>query len=643
VIVPLLSLWNLLFHPGLYAYADQHFPLSSEIPPYYIISTNPLNGFAFDRIFITWPFYIFSLFTNSIAIAERLFLYYTFFLYSVLCYVFATLAVNFYSEKIHALSLLERNGGKLAIFIVEYSNLSALNLNADGGTWSDSIILILVSISIILILRDNLKLRTYFIISGLMILSFLLDPDYVPMFWLAVFVVSVFRSVIEWREFKRIAFSVLSIIISSISLIYLYLQALLFGPLTVSGFNALGYRDYSPGTVAFLSSNITPYNVLILFGHLWSTIVYAPPSIIFARNIFNLPSLYNPPQIIVVPGIMYYIWLIALASIPVVAFSTVLLKSTRKVAIPVLMLFIVAYLVTQEWNFKIIYNSLHLLISIPVFGSAIGTSLSLPGHFINLLAFTYLPLFAFGVLTIIFYSSRIHFIYETEQQSSLLKVTLEELFKAQKGRKREAKTFVSIVIIVLLVSLAGWQAFNGSYYPMRASPGSFLLGNSVEPKGVFSPTVINESVINAYDIVVSNYRNNYNTLWIGGPSINEFTFAGAPNNVAEGGLAYLTTNHLWYDVIPYLESHSVRFVVVSNEDIANTVPDPFSIYGFHNYSQANTFFKQSGLNEVYSEWNVSVYELHNINSPIYYSNILLNSTGAGTSSSVLYKLFNIMG
>lgn len=643
IFVPMVTLWGLLFSPGLYAYSDQHFPLSSSLPPTFIVSTSPLNGFSFDRLFITWFIPLALTLSNSLADIERIFLYYTFLLYSLLCYAFAALAVDFYSSKINALTSFKKNAGKLAIFILAYSNLSSLNLNADGGSWADAIILILLSISIILILKDAPKLRIYLIISGFIMLSVFIDPDYLPMFWLAVFVVSLAKALTGTRELKRIAYSLFSIAVSIIPVIFLYFQAFFSAPPLSPGFNVLGYRDFSPSTVAFFSSNINPYNVFILVGHLWSTIIYAPPSILLVKNIFNLSTLYYPPQIIVVPGIIYYLWLISLGSIPVIAFSALFFRSTRKTALPVFTLLIVAYLVTQEWNFRIVYNSLHILINIPLFGTAIGTALSLPGHFINLMAYTYLPLFAMGVLTIIHNSGKIFISTEKYQKSQRRSLSISMLHVTKKRKKAQVRVLISSFVIILLVSLAGWQAFSGSYYPMRAYPGSFLLGNSIEPKGVFSPTVINASVIKAYNIVVSNSSSGYNSVWIGGPSENDFAFAGVPNSVTENSLSYLVTNHLWYDVQPYLESHSVRYVIVSNEDIAQTGPNPFLAWGFNNYSGANIFFNESGLCKVYSEGGVSVYELPKVNNPIYYSNLLLDTTGMDGESSVLYKLFSFFG
>jgi hypothetical protein len=693
LLVPLLSLWGLIFKPGLYAYADQHFPLSTTIPAYFIITTNPLGGFSFDRIIVTWPYFIFSSIANNIGFIERSFIYYTFALYSLLCYAFAYLSVDLFSRKIRKLSPFLENGGKLIIFILAYSNLSALNLNADGGTWADSIILILISISIVLLLREGNGIRIYLFISGLMLISFLLDPDYVPMFWIAVVAVSIVAGIIQ-RELRRIAYSVASVLISTLSILYLYLQAYWSAPPSLSAFNAfnaIGYRSFS-----LFTANINYYNVLILFGHLWSTLVYSPPSILFYKNIFNLPALYSPAQVIVVPGITYYLWIAGLSLVPIISFSSLVFKSTRKLALPVLLVFFIAYIITQEMNFKWLYFGLHHLVYLPVIGTAIGTTLSLPGHFINLIAYSYLPLFSLGILSILSVSetpfwigrkSRLNRKRETEnrinivasfnsvkrrtdqrQKESFISFSIAlSLYRypGKRNRRKDVKTLPNvrlhlkgrsngkrniytlraaavIVVIFLFISLAGWQAFNGSFYPMRASPGSFLEGDAVPPKGVFSPTDVSPAVLGAYDMVTAGY-NGYSTIWIGGPSVSEFTWATPPENIQTSGLEELTSENLYGDVVPYLIAHSVRYVVISGDDISQFSGNPFTSYGFANYSSAEQFFLKSGLSPLYSDGNVYVFEVPNVTGPIYYSNMMLRYTGSSSNYAPLYSLFLQMG
>lgn len=644
-LVPVLSLWRLLFYPGLYSYSDQHFPLSLSLPPYFIISptpNNPFNNLSFDRLFISWPYYLFSALTHNLEITERLFFYYTFFLYSILCYLFATLTVTFYSEKINQLKSLERQWGKLIIFIFAYSNFSALNLNADGGTLSDSIILILLSISIMLILKDSVNPKTYLIIAGLMLLSFLLDPDYVPMIWLTLLIVPIVKTIIDKKEYKRIIFSLLSILISIISIIFLYLQSEIFSSPSVQGFQGIGYRAYSPGDVSFFSHNITPFNVLILFGHFWSTITYAPPSVIFSNKIPYLNTWYYPSQVIVVPGPVFGFWFLCIISIPLIAFSTLMFRSTRKTVIPLFVIFIIAYLISEEWNYRFVYETLLLATRIPIFGDAIGTSLALPGHFINIIAYIYLPLFSLGALNLIYYSNKISVKILNNKDVFKISIIKGIKFNVKNLKSQKLKLIISLIIITIFVSTSGWQAFNGSYYPMRAYPGNYLIGNNVEPKGVFSPTIINQSVIEAYNIVVKNYTENYNSLWIGGPSENLFAYAQPPNSISESSFSYLAKFNLWYDAVPYLYAHSVRFVVVTNEDISKNVSNPFQYFGFNNFSQAVSFFKESGLKTISLNKDVYVFELPNISSPLYYTNFLVNTSNVNEQSGILYKLFNLI-
>ncbi|MCL5786539.1 MAG: hypothetical protein M1151_07755 [Candidatus Thermoplasmatota archaeon] len=616
--------------------------MSSSVPPFSIVYTSPLTGFSFDRLFVTWPYLVFSSLTTNLALTIRLFLYYTFLLYSTLCFTVAYLAADLYSRRINPLNGFQKNAGMIAIYILAYSNLSALNLNADGGTWSDGLILLFIVISILLIIRNEGTLRTYLPIGGLMILSFLMDPDYTPMFWTAVLGTSLIEAY-SHRSVRSIAFAFIAIFLSSLSIGYLYLQADLSSQLAVSGFNVLGYRDFSPSTVSYFANNITPFNVLLQFGHIWSTIVYAPPSILLYGNVPFQPTIYSPPQVLVVGGVVFYLWIFALIAVPLISFSSLLYSSTRKFALPILLPFIIAYLITQEWNFRFIYASLHYLSYIPIFGSAIGTSLSLPGHFINFLVFLYIPLFSLGAFQLIYYADKVEVRRGTPRNQATHTVRVRRGVLPKRDNRPDGKTLLAAGIVIALLILGGWQAFNGSFYPMRASQGSFLLGNSIEPKGVFAPTAVNSSVIQAYNLVISNYSEGYNTLWIGGPTVNEFTWAPPQMSVSLSNFTYLSSHDMHNAVYPYLMAHSVRYVVLSNQDIQGTSPNPFESYGFANYSDAYAFFNASNLTQVYSRNSVIVFEIPSINGPVYYPDLLLNTYNHGDGQSALYGLFSSLG
>lgn len=667
VILPLISILDLLTKPGLYAYSDQHFPLSTTLPPFYIISTSPTYSLQFDRLIITWPYYLISLFTDSMKVREFGFIYYTFILYSSLCFVFSSQIVKYFSEKFHLLSPLMKNAGVLVIYLLAYTNLSALNLNADGGTWADSIILILISISIVLMINERGNFRTYFVIGSFIVLSVLLDPDYLPMFLLTVITISLVQTFV-YKDIKIIAMGLASSLTSAISVIYLYAQAIVTSPLSNTGFNAIGYRAYTPVNVSFFSRNINFFNVFLLIGHSWSTIVYAPPSILLYRNIYDIASILNPAQVLMPSGIVFYLWIISLVSIPVVSLSSLLFKSTRSKALPIFILFIITYIIVEEWNFRFPYYFLRDLTYVPIFGEAIGTTLTLPGHFINLMAYLYLPLFSLGFLNILYFAGRVHIqiddgdVGTEKSQENGNKVKNKKIkhknfhpkrhipgegFKLimidfrKKERRRTFRTFLVLFIILALILIAGWQGF--AYYPMRSYPGSYLVGNGVESKTIFSPTEVNSSIIAAYDLVTSDYYQGYNTVWIGGPDINDFTWAPPPLSVSLNNMSYIFENNLTSDLIPYLAAHSVKYVVVSGQDIAASSPNPFIAYGIRNYDQCVEFLRLSSMNEIFSENNVSVFQTPSVVGPTYESQMLLKPIGFGASSSALYELFNTLG
>ena len=646
---PLLTTWGLLFTPGFYSYSDQHFPLSTTIPPTLIVSNQIVGNLQFDRLLITFPYYFFSLFTNNIQLLSRFFLFYTFFLYSVLCYLFSNIVVQFYSNTISELSFFKKQLSKLPIFIISYSNLSALNLNADGGTWADSIILILISISIILILQHKEGILVFLLISGFLIITFLLNPDYAPMFLICVLILPISSMIAKKTSLYSLLYSIIPVLFSFIPLVFLYLQSFFIGNNYSSGFNNIGYRNYSLNNLKFFSTNINMYDVIFLLGHYWSTITFAPPSILFSSSdIPFFPSLYSPAQVLLPTGFVTILWIISLISFPLISFFSFVFKRTRKYALSIAPLLLIVYLITQEYNIKIIFYSLQYVTFIPIIGKAIGTSLSLPGHFINFLAFIYLPLFSLSIITIIdvvenFSVKITRTVKNVSLSFNLSKKSINTLSDA-----KSIKPILFTIIVVFMVTLSGWQAFNGSLYPMRAYDGSYLIGNSVEPKGALSPTIVNTSVINAYNLVTSsysskNYSSEFNTLWIGGPTCNDFPYEGPPLSISLNSFRYITENGLLADVAPYLIMHSVRYVVISNENINKNLQNPFSLYGFNNYSSAFNFFNSSGLKKIFNQQKTTVFKTSNLVNLIANSNLILNSSKNYLERSSLYMPFSKIG
>lgn len=647
-IVPFLTLWELLFHPGLYAYSDQHFPLSTTLPPSGIVSSSVSGGFDFDRLIISWPYYVISAFTNSIGLRTRGFLLYTFLLFSFLCYTFAYVAVEFYSKHISTLQYKSKQFLKVPIFIVSYSNLSALNLNADGGTWSDSVILILIAISLFIILENNGQFNRYLMVSGFMILTFLLDPDYAPMFIIAILAISLTSGLSNKNLKRSLSYSLISTSFAILPLTFLYFQSSFISPLSVSGFGTLGFRAFTPTNVSFFSRNINLYNVFFLLGHSWSTLTYAPPAILWiGSSISFLPSLYNPAQVILTGNSISYAWLFSLAVLPLLALSSIYFKVSRKIAMQIVPLVVIAYVIIEEWNFIFVYQTLSYLSNIPFVGNSIGTSLTLPGHFINFLAFLYLPLFSLGICSLHHYLNKFN-TNEKEYYKIEERKVQGNHNAVQSSSKISKKSIAAVVIVTFLVTLAGWQAFNGSIYPMRPYPGSYLVGNGVEPKGSFTPTPVSPSVIGAYNLVTADYSQSnlsseYNTIWIGGPNANDFPYMLPPLTVSIAGLKDLVGNNLYSDTFPYLISHGIRYVVVSNEDIQSNVTNPFNQYGFSSYNQANIFFKNSGLKEIYNANETTVFLTSDMVNIFYKSNLLLNTTGSDILSPSLYGLFKSLG
>ena len=131
------------------------------------------------------------------------------------------------------------------------------------------------------------------------------------------------------------------------------------------------------------------------------------------EDLYNVTALYSPSQVLFPGDAMSYIWLISLIMIPAISMLPVFLETTRKYSLPVLTVVIIAYTLVEEWNIRVVFSLVSIFTKIPLLGEAIATAFVLPGHFINLLAFAFLPLFSIGFLTILYYSDRLYFQVES--------------------------------------------------------------------------------------------------------------------------------------------------------------------------------------------------------------------------------------
>ena len=630
--IPLIALRGFLFQSGYYFYADQVWPLSNYIYANGILSFNSLNGFSFSRLIIDWPYYIVTLFTNSVIVTERVFIYYTFVVYLFFAYIFATMIT---SKFLQTKNKYEITVVKFIIVLFIFSNFTAINLINDGGSFTDNLNILFIAIILLAFISwKNMKMA--FLVSTILLtVSILIEPDYTTFYIISIIVGSIIAGFINRDVLYRFKYAILTTITVIIPIVFIMLGLVLTSS-TGSTVTAVGaIRVYNYGTISSSSKNITPLYPLILIGHSWSTIVYAPPNILFYGDKISLvKALMDPTQLLLPDSFITYIWLFTVIMIPVISLIAIVFQRTRKIILPVFVLFILFYTMSLVYYIKPLFY-LELYISkMPLIGGSIGTTLALPGHVINVIASMYYILFSVTLVNLM----------DTHSHSGKFHINIASI-KNYAGNIKNKKYFSNkkfqvfvIIFITFIVIFSGWQAFDGTFYPARAP--DTVIGNNVANIGGYTPIDINSSVIHAYDFI-SSQKSNFNILWIGGPTFSERGYRSPHPEATIPKLNYIISNNLSADFYYNLLYSDVKYVVISNQDMEHK--NVFSDMGLKNFTYAQSFLQnETGLKEIYNKYQVDIFETNNT-TPIYKSNLLLNYEGNSIYEGTFPYLFKTLG
>ena len=667
VLIIFLSLHDYLGGNGYYAYSDWTWPLAGGIAPSGIFSAgivihNYISVLQFTRDVITWPYLLISQLVPSTILQEKIFIFYLFALYLSLAYIFSELLVTqLYALVNRKARFFEKEFYKLISVIFIFSNLSSMNLNADGGVVSDSLIVVFMGISYILLLNEKYGKKSVLLSAVLFSTSLLLDPDYGFYFLIGMTVVLLCNGFLKSNfitEVKKLAEIVAISLPSAIFiLISIYLT---FNP---SG-EFTNYRTLTLQSVISQSRNLTIYSAFVLFGHGWSTMVFSPPSILlYTKHLTSLKTVGNPTQLLLPPGLVTTLWLISLGLLPFICYASLLNKRFRSLSVPTSIVALSGLAISQYARFDMSLGLVAFLVQIPVIGHALGTSLALPGHSLQLISSAYILLFPIGSFSII-ESLRAGFPILKSHESperviSKVKLTKNDSFRADiKGRyksnlifsnsakRRLASLAVSFLLLSILV-IAGWQAFNGSYFPARAQP-PFVNGNGVPDSAPFQ--AVTPSIGTAF---IYNYlqmqRGSFNIFWpthgasIGTDGSNHYLFDaidGPKPQLVAPAFQYLVSNGLGYGLVGYLRALNIKYVVIQN-----AIPIMLKqFYGMASFSDLLNFFNgTNGIKLVYHSQNNYLYEISGTLGVEYNAPLLLHYDQDGQAYSISYSAFESLG
>src|SRR6266571_1671107 len=657
-----VSLRTFLFGKGLYLYSDQNWPIGgSAYPPgIFAPSVWSVRGaylLQFTRDFVTWPYYLLRIGQSSSEVSEKGFILYGFCLFIAVSFVFANLLLRQLKRVMEiSRSPIFEEAFKTCVVLVAFTNLDALNLNSNGGSFSGGLIVVTMAISLLAIVTWTDPIKSGVAAGILVSASILINPDYTFIFAATVGVAALARAGVS-HGFRRYGTS-LGVAFLTAFPVLLFMVYGIIRTYNPSGLTP-DYRSFDLGSVRNAAQNLTPLNAFLLLGTQWSNMAFGPPTIIaYGNQVSNLSGFGSPTQVLLPPDALTIAWLACLFVLPLVSFFTLSFTRARSLAIPSTSVLLLGLVFTQYPWIPILDSAISALTSLPLIGQSIGTAFAIPDHFLQMMAAAYLILFPTGVYFIV---GRLVSRTKSLRASSTTPFSTQFKNNADGSRnERDPKPprrihssskallpLAMLVILVFPVAFCGWQAFNGSYYPARAYP-PFNSPNNVPNAGAFSPKEVPADVSAVYGFIDAQ-PGLFNVFWpTGGANETDlgkatlfFTYADfATPELPTQALSYLISNKLTADIGPYLASLDIKYLVV--QDSGPTILQSF--YGDGNITDLlNQLDAAPGLSLAYHVGSVYAYEVSGILGYTYPASMLLNFPLSQDNYAIGYSVLESLG
>ena len=659
-VVLLISLHTYILGNGFYDYADQFWnPALNRLPPFsFTYGGSYVSTLSMGKEMITWPGILLMGLSTSPVAQDKIFTVYTFIIFLAAAWVLSEMLYRLLDDFLQLkLNSIWKELLKVFLVVAIYSNIAIMNLNVDGGTFADGFIMLLIAITIVYSLIAKSKIRALAVAASLLSLSIMLNPDYYFGFIIVLF----FSFLVNYRYkiWERFALPVASVVLSLPALFYFVEGTLI----TATGIGSpLAAR---PILNAAAYSYYNPFAFILLVAHLWSTYSISPPSILlFINRNITIPFFGN---IVLLPrSFITDIWILSLSLYPVLALTSLAFKATKKIAIPFVIAWTVAFVVSQWWRIPYMNDLFYHISDVPLLGPAFGTAVSLPGHYMNIMAISeavlililianlwscrhdvysfikkggYIFVAATAVTFIVAswytllgrslsFSFSIYDIFAAIVGVTAIVYIANILWKRRKtfsllmtrarGGPRALKVAVT-VIIVFIVLFSGWQAFDGSFFPPRSYTGNSqgILTSQDLAYSPFSPQYIPDYVVNTYNALSSS--NSYYTV---------FYSPNFPNNnfgYQDSTLNYLILNNYSFALPAFMRTESIRYIVTYKDS-----------------SEILSALNSSGLQREYLGPSSYLYVNDNILGNLYGANLLLNYSSEDQNYILAYEFLESM-
>ena len=601
-----LAIRDYLFGTGYYFYRDWSWPLSANLSPRTAFSPSAVTNSApdplgFTRIFFNWPVYIFESLTNNAQLAEKAFVIYLFSMFLLLAFVFAELLLRLLSElTLTRLSILKREVFVLFVVLISFANFWSLQQLSDlYYTYISEFMLL--SISVVLIFLWKANFPSIFVSAALLSFCIFLDPNLFPFEVLALSIaigVTVLMNDFSWSSIGKGTLRI-------VSLIAYVLPALMTTLFLLNQTTGTGLRPV--GSYLKTGGNLSLENSLRLMGYLWSLIVYAPPSILENNGTLSLLSVHgSPPYILLPPGVITSVWLATTWTLPVLAFSSLLVRKLRKVTIPAALISLAGILLTQASIFPYPFLVASQVSTIPVIGGAVTTTLAIPDHILIIVASSYLILASVSMFHV----------------SSVRNFSLFGRDLLNSREKMRAGRLLLTVGLMFLLIFPSWQFFSGSFFPASYVEG--IGGNGVPNEGAFTPSLPPPEMNYVFNWLLSQ-PGHFNVYWPGAnggtypwseKSTPSITWIDSPKptflttstipGMFPAGLEYLVSSNLTGGVAAYLRAANVKYLVVQPTSKIGFL----SSWGIADQGKLVSFLDKSpGLSLALTQATLSVYEV----------------------------------
>ena len=656
-----ISLRDFLLGSGYYEYADQHWPPLGSIYPTGYFSPSPLtsNGFLyplqFSRDFITFPIGLFHVISLNSLAQEKLFFIYSFVLFLLLAYVFAALIVHYALKTLRTkLSVWKTELARVLIVLSLFTNLYFIYMTVDGGTVTGCLIGIFIGISALLLLAEDDFLTALACSVVLSSLGFLLDPSnaftVLVTLGLAVFLRSIVRKEGLPAFFTHLGQLLLASVPTALFLVYF------FYPTLGHGFAvALDYpvRPFSLSGIQEFASYTTLPNVLRLTGYAWTTVTFTPPSILWYSGSYSqLPGLQSPTTILIAPGSLTQVWLLALFAPFVLACVSLMIRRLRPLTAPFGVILLVCVLLTQWPWIPPAAALVSWVAALPLIGPLVGEALYFPYLFMLGESIAILVLSGCLIVSLITDELRVAdrivprcrpYRGPREGQGTVGIGGSRHPYGRPRSIRGRAR-YVAVAVVAILLVLPGWQALDGSYFPSRAwSP--YVTGNGVPNAGPFEPLNAPPGVdaLLSYFYHLSGAFNIYWPTW--GANATDFGRGAfffdsedSPKPLsALPALPYLVAKGLTGALAAYLQSQNVAYVVVQNVSTLALQQE----YGLSSYGSLLGFLRSiPGLSPEpsLSNANLTVLQVSQPWGSTYSSNELLAYAGGSSDYAPVYAI-----